>query len=238
MNELSQQAEAKNMEVATTMQFCFIRDSVSLVMPVTPGSYQWSSGKRVETINISQLGDVYRPGGRTRFSGSFEFLLPAQEYPWMEAGSRADPQYYLDYLSAWAADDKTVRLVISGTEINALVYIEEVTQNERDGTGDRYVTVAVREFKDLEAVEVANPNAGGTQNGGRPVPAGDANAVQSYTIVRGDTLSIICRRYYGRSTAKYYNALAKYNGIKNPHLIYPGTTIKIPSETILLGVPS
>ena len=156
----------------------------------------------------------------------------------MEAGSRADPQYYLDYLSAWAADDKTVRLVISGTEINALVYIEEVTQNERDGTGDRYVTVAVREFKDLEAVEVANPNVGGTQNSGRPVPTGDANAVQSYTIVRGDTLSIICRRYYGRSTAKYYNALAKYNGIKNPHLIYPGTTIKIPLETILLGAPS
>lgn len=44
------------------MQFCFIRDSVSLVMPVTPGNYQWSVGKNMETINISQLGDVYRPG--------------------------------------------------------------------------------------------------------------------------------------------------------------------------------
>ena len=40
------------------MQFCFIRDSVSLVMPVTPGNYQWSVGKNMETINISQLGDV------------------------------------------------------------------------------------------------------------------------------------------------------------------------------------
>lgn len=54
--------------------------------------------------------------------------------------------------------------------------------------------------------------------------------------MRGDTLSIICRRYYGRSTAKYYNALAKYNGIKNPHLIYPGRTLKIPPENVLLGV--
>lgn len=220
------------------MQFCFIRDSVSLVMPVTPGSYQWSIGKRVETINISQLGDVYRPGGRTRFSGSFDFLLPAQEYPWMESGSRADPQYYLDHLSAWAADDKTVRMVISGTEINALVYIEEVTQTERDGTGDRYVTVAVREYRDLEAVEVSSSGSGGSQNSRRPASTGGTNDVQSYTIVRGDTLSIICRRYYGRSTSKYYNALAKYNGIKNPHLIYPGATIKIPTEAILLGVSS
>lgn len=215
------------------MQICFIRDQVSLVMPVTPGRYQWMVGKRMETININQLGDVYRPGGLTRFSGNFDFLLPAQEYPWMEAGSRADPQYYLDYLNAWASDEKTVRMVVTGTEINVLVYIEDVTQGETDGTGDRYITVAVREYCDLEAVEVAA--ATGTQNGGRAADA-SSGKTQAYTIVSGDTLSVICRRYYGKSTAKYYNALAKYNGIKNPHLIYPGVTIQIPPETTLLGV--
>jgi len=215
------------------MQICFIRDQVSLVMPVTPGRYQWTVGKRMETININQLGDVYRPGGLTRFSGNFDFLLPAQDYPWMEAGSRADPQYYLDYLNAWASDEKTVRMVVTGTEINVLVYIEDVTQGETDGTGDRYITVAVREYCDLEAVEVAA--ATGTQNGGRAADA-SSGKTQAYTIVSGDTLSVICRRYYGKSTAKYYNALAKYNGIKNPHLIYPGVTIQIPPETTLLGV--
>lgn len=215
------------------MQICFIRDQVSLVMPVTPGRYQWTVGKRMETININQLGDVYRPGGLTRFSGNFDFLLPAQDYPWMEAGSRADPQYYLDYLNAWASDEKTVRMVVTGTEINVLVYIEDVTQGETDGTGDRYITVAVREYCDLEAVEVAA--ATGTQNGGRAADA-SSGKTQAYTIVPGDTLSVICRRYYGKSTAKYYNALAKYNDIKNPHLIYPGVTIQIPPETTLLGV--
>ena len=215
------------------MQICFIRDKVSLVMPVTPGRYQWTVGKRMETININELGDVYRPGGLTRFSGNFDFLLPAQDYPWMEAGSRADPQYYLDYLNAWARDDKTVRMVITGTEINVLVYIEDVAQSETDGTGDRYITVAVREYCDLEAVEVAVAN--GTQNNGRATDAASGKT-QSYTIVPGDTLSVICRRYYGKSTAKYYNALAKYNGIKNPHLIYPGVTLQIPPESTLLGV--
>ena len=116
------------------MQVCFIRDGVSLIMPVTPERYQWTSGKRIETININELGDVYRPGGMTRFSGNLDFLLPAQDYPWMEAGSHAEPQYYLDYLTAWATDEKTVRLVITGTEINTLVYIEDVTQSEKDGT--------------------------------------------------------------------------------------------------------
>lgn len=156
----------------------------------------------------------------------------------MEASARPDPQYYLDYLTAWARDKKTVRMVITGTEINALVYIEEVTQEERDGTGDRYVTVAVREYENLEAVAVANPNAG-TGNAGRaPAQTAGSGRPQSYTIVRGDTLSIICRRYYGRSTPKYYNALAKYNGIKNPHLIYSGRVLTIPPENVLLGVSS
>lgn len=217
------------------MQFCFIRDGVSLVMPVTPASYQWTSGKRIETINISQMGDVYRPGGRTRFSGSFSFLLPAQNYPWMETGSRADPQYYLDYLNGWAEEDKPVRMVITGTEINTMVYIEDVTQGEQDGTGDRYITVSVREYVDLEAAEVSNPNSS-TENGSRQPSTNISGQAKSYTIVKGDTLSVICRRYYGKSTPTYYNALARYNGIKNPHLIYPGTTIKIPPESTLLGV--
>ena len=202
-------------------------------MPVTPDTYQWTVGKRIETININALGDVYRPGGMTRFSGNLDFLLPAQDYPWMEAGSHAEPQYYLDYLNAWAADGKVIRMVITGTEINTLIYIEDVTQSEKDGTGDRYVTVAIREYCDLEAKEVAA--AGGTQNNGRANDASSSRKTQSYTIVSGDTLSVICRRYYGKSSAKYYNALAKYSGIKNPHLIYPGVTIQVPSETVLLG---
>lgn len=215
------------------MQFCFIRNGAHLVMPVTPGSYRWSVGRRMETVNISALGDVYRPGGRTRFAGSFEFLLPAQEYPWLEAGSRADPQYYLDYLGAWAADGEPVRLVITGTGINALVYLEEVLQEERDGTGDRYVTVSVREHVALEAPETATPVPAA---GNKVRSAGTPTALeQSYTVVPGDCLSVICRRFYGSGSAKYYNALAAYNGIRNPHLIRAGRTLRIPPAPVLLG---
>ena len=39
---------------------------------------------------------------------------------------------------------------------------------------------------------------------------------------------MICRRFYGNGTAKYYNAVAKYNGIKNPHLIYAGQKLTLP----------
>lgn len=216
------------------MQVCFIKNGFSLTLPVTPAGYTWSVGRNMETINISQLGDVYRPGGRSRFAGdALECLLPAQEYPWMEPGAVPNPQYYLDLLTAWAAAGEPVRYIVSGTEINTLVYIESVEYGEQDGTGDVYVSLRLREYTDLEAREVELTGVTNTGNASRPTES--AGESQSYTIVKGDTLSAICRRYYGKYTAAYYNALAMYNSIKNPHLIYPGTTITIPPESVLLG---
>lgn len=218
------------------MQICFIKDGTALTLPVTPAGYSWGVGRNLETINISQLGDVYRPGGRSRFSGeALECLLPAQDYPWMEPGAIANPQYYLDILTAWAAAGEPVRYIVSGTQINTQVYLESVEWRERDGTGDVYASIWMREYTDLEAREMAaaDPTDSATGNASRPVEGSGSN--QSYTIVRGDTLSTICRRYYGKYSATYYNALAKYNGIQNPHLIYPGTTITIPPESVLLG---
>ena len=47
-------------------------------------------------------------------------------------------------------------------------------------------------------------------------------AVQTYTVKSGDTLSVIASKY-----GTTYQELAKKNGIKNPNLIYPGQVIKI-----------
>lgn len=69
------------------MQICFIRDSVSLVMPVTPGSYKWANGKNMETINISQLGDVYRPWRPGRgFQGASTSSCRPRNTPGWRAG--------------------------------------------------------------------------------------------------------------------------------------------------------
>ena len=212
------------------VQFCFIQGDTVLTMPVTPEGYKFTVGRRMETINISALGEIFRPGGRSRFQGTFPFLLPAQEYSFMEAGAVADPQHYLDQLNAWAVEDKSVRLVITETQINLQVHIEDVTITEQDGSGDHYVDVTIREHVDPVAPPMG-VTAQGTQRPADGAPAQEEN----YTIQKGDTLGMICRRFYGSSGAKYYNALATYNGIKNPHLIYPNRTIKIPPETVLFG---
>lgn len=139
------------------------------------------------------------------------------------------------YIGRELADTTALSKEIDTAEaINALVYIESVTEKEQDGTGDVYCTIALREYVDLEAQEVATLNTTRyTGNSGRKSDA--AKDIAYHRVVSGDTLSMLCRRTYGDGTASYYNALAKYNGISNPHLIYVGQTIKLPPKDILLG---
>lgn len=217
-------------------RFYFMFGAEVLTLPVTPKSYSWTQGKSVETVNISELGDVTIPGKPTRHSGSIECMFPAQAYPWVTPGAVLDPYYYVNRFAAAAVDKSVVRFIIGGTEVNSQVLIESIQYREKDGSGDVYAVIALREWIDVEAATVSeldtSTGTGGTQNSGQPQTAGS----QKYTIVSGDMLSILCRRFYGNGSATYYNALAAYNGISNPHLIYPGHTITIPPASELLGV--
>lgn len=215
--------------------FYFLTDGETLTLPVTPERYTWAQGKRIETVNISAVGDVSLAGKPTRYAGRIECMFPNHEYSWLAPGAVADPYYYVNRFAAWAAGEDVVRFIVGGTEINAQVLVESIQYSERDGSGDVYAVIELREWIDLEAVTVSkldtSTGTGGTGNSGQ----GSSGGSRQYTIVAGDMLSILCRRFYGNGSATYYNALARYNGIANPHLIYPGTTITIPPVGELLG---
>ena len=112
------------------------------------------------------------------------------------------------------------------------VLIEEIVYEERDGTGDVYATIYLKEYLDLEAVTTER-SAVNADTGNYNRPAATEGTTQYYTVKTGDCLSVICRRFYGNGTARYYNAVAKYNGIKNPHLIYSGQRLTLPPASQL-----
>ena len=57
---------------------------------------------------------------------------------------------------------------------------------------------------------------------------GIKRSVPSYTIVSGDSLSKIAKRYYGDAMKYPLIFEANREVIKNPDLIYPGQQIRIP----------
>jgi nucleoid-associated protein YgaU len=108
------------------------------------------------------------------------------------------------------------------------VLIDEFVYQEQDGTRDVDATIYLAEYIPLDAVTTqttASVNGDTENHSRRTEPETDT---QEYTVVKGDCLSVICRRFYGYGTPNYYNAVARYNGIQNPHLIYPGQVLTLP----------
>lgn len=215
-----------------SLSFSFLADGEELRLPVPPLPFGWGAGQNVRELTVNGAGTVYLPGDPAAHAGSLEALLPAREYPFAAAGSQTNPYYYITKLTGWMAAKKIVRYVVPGV-VNERVVIEEVTWEERDGTGDVYAKIYLKASPALEAVTTeAGSTGSAAASTGRSDPE-TAQPTQTYTVVSGDCLSVICRRFYGNGTAAYYNALAAYNGIKNPHLIYPGQVLTIPPKAQL-----
>ena len=214
-----------------SLVFSFLADGEELQLPVPPVPFGWGVGQTAREITVNGTGLVYLPGDPAAYSGPLEFLLPARNYPFVSAGAILEPYYYIDKLKAWATGHKIVRYVVPGV-INERVILEEVTYEERDGTGDVYAKVYLKASPELKAVTTQTGSGSAESNSSRGEPE-EVPAAQTYTVVTGDCLSVICRRFYGDGTAKYYNALAAYNGIKNPHLIIPGQVLTIPTKAQL-----
>lgn len=201
-------------------------NNIELVLPVTPDSFEVSHGINIETVNIHTLGDVAVPGYGTLPTFNISCMFPAREYNFIQPGAGLEPYSYVQRFEWWSGNKTILRLVVSETQINKPVLISDIRYGEQDGTGDVYATITLREYRQVAVVQVAN-----TGNLPRPVTEVKKGSVQSYTIKPGDTLSAICRKYYGNSSL--YSKLAAYNNVKNPNLIYAGNTLKLPDKSAM-----
>lgn len=199
-----------------------------LTMPVTPNAYTIEHGRKVEVTAMHTAGEIAQPGAKIALDTELTYLLPAQDYPFVNAGASANPFFYLEKLEKWSDAGEKLRFLITGTPINVGVLLGPIKYEakEDDVSGDLYVRVPMVERRDLTAEsKQINQTTGNLGRGDMAATGG------TYVVVAGDTLSSICRRFYG--DASLYPRLATANGIKNPHLIYVGQVLKIPALTAL-----
>lgn len=194
-------------------------------LPVLPPTVGVSKENLNTVINISEIGEVNllgKPGLKTLDINSF---MPNQKYSFVEHGDLMDPHKAKDKLDYWAESEKAIRLIITTTGINMLVSIEKFDWSEKDGTGDVYYSLNLKEYKDPKTRTKASQQVTETK---RPVPAKKKSS-SSYVVKSGDTLWAIAKKFYGNGSqyTKIYNANKKTIGA-NPNLIRPGQQFEIP----------
>lgn len=209
------------------MEFVFtsIKTNVQIQMPVTPGEFAVEVGRNITVLDMAQAGEAAFPGLSALFDAPMEFLLPAESRNYTRGGYAGDPYAYVKQLADWSETGEVLRLIVTDTPVNFPVLLGPVRYGEQDGTGDVVVRLNVRRYRELAAeTTTVKPDTGNLTRSAQRA----AQPERVHTVAKGDTLWGIARKQYGDGSFCW--KLAKYNGIKNANLIYPGQVVKCPDK--------
>ena len=126
-----------------------------LTMPVTPSEFRVEIGRAVTQLDMAQTGQVNLPGLEALFNEQQTFLLPSSARNYTSAGYGGDPYGIVDTLTRWSQSGDVLRMIVTDTPVNLPVLLAPVRYGEQDGTGDVYVTLTMRQYRELAAETTA-----------------------------------------------------------------------------------
>lgn len=213
-----------------------------ILLPIPPSKIQTKYKGQNKTINLINEGEVniLKLPGLTEYS--FTVMIPQVLYPFAiyPNNKYVKATEYLNLFRRLHVSRKPFKFEIRryfpngkglfGTntdeESNKMVTLEDykVTEDANNGF-DLMVDITLKEYRTYETA-VKKIGDDGKQEKKRETSK--APSAKAYTVVKGDTLWAIAKKYYGDGS-KYtviYNA--NKDKIRSPSLIYPGTVLKIP----------
>jgi hypothetical protein len=202
--------------------------SLRFRFPVTPGALTVTTPGRdrvVRLIDSSEISVLGEPGLREI---SFEALLPNRRYPFAvyPGGVYRSASHFIALL-ARLKRERGPFIFTLGNRHSITVALEGMTVTEDAALGgDVTVRIRLREARSA-SLRVIHP-----QKSAAPSPpprsAVSAPAVKTYTVVKGDTLWGIARRFLGNGTRWPEIFALNRNRISNPNLIYAGQVLTLP----------
>lgn len=216
--------------------FSFNNNEEGFQIPVNPPEIELGDGTKGETYDIANLGEINVIKDRKLTEYAFESFFPAQKYPFLATDRLLEPKRYVEYIEKWMGSKQPIRFIFTGAsfDINTLASIEGFDWKESaGGNGDIEYKIKLKKYVPYgpKKVKVVQPQ----QN--RPViqkkKAPRPNNKQSpkvYTLVAGDTLWGLAKRFLGSGTR--WREIAKLNGIKDSQVrrLPIGLKVKIPPK--------
>ena len=131
------------------MEFWLMQDSEKLQLPVPPSSYAIKRSQNNSTIVVEGLGEVSFIGKpKLAEIPTIESFFPAQVYSWCQYSTFPTPKACIDLIEKWIASGKPIRYLVTGA-INTECTTESFEHGERDGTGDVYFSLTLKEYRTI-----------------------------------------------------------------------------------------
>lgn len=205
-----------------------------LHIPVNPDEITAKGTKKIETVNIINIGDIDFPVGDERSGISFSSFFPVEyDSSYCRYAGIPSPDDALNMLINWRIAGKPVRLLVTDTIINALVLITEVSYRHVGGEpGDVYYDLTMRQWREVKvrtATEAAAPATVEQSIAIQPRP--DTKPVPSmYAVKPGDSLWAIAKLQLG-SGSRVDEIYDLNKGLIGPdkNIIQPGLELVMPT---------
>lgn len=215
------------------------------LLPVAPPKLTVKINNGNKTVSLINEGEINMVKNAKLTDVEFECEIPQIRQPYAVYPSGFQGAgYFLDYFEKLKSSKKPFQFIVCrkapdgkkffNTNMKVTLENYTVTEDAKEGY-DLKVKVSLKQWREYGTKTVniqivaRKPRAvAGVQRSATNSPA--PSSLQSYTVVKGDCLWNIAKRFYGNGS-KYtviYNANRGIIG-GNPNLIYPGQVLTIPA---------
>ena len=226
------------------MAYYFYLGNVLLPVPPEKNEIKVTNKNKSYTLMNYQEINIMKNAGLTEIN--FEVLLPNVKYPFaVYKDGFKNAKYYLDILESLKSKRMAFQFIISrqlpnGTALfdtNIKASLEDYTIKEERNEGfDFKVKIKLKQYKEFSTKTVKvdikqyrPPVVERVVTTNNTAAAPEQPSGQNYTVVRGDCLWNIAKRFYGNGSQYPRIFEANRDKIKNPNLIYPGQVFWIPA---------
>lgn len=214
------------------------------LLPVAPAQLQIKINNGNKTATLINDGQINMIKQAELTDIEFECLIPQVRYPFSvyKSGFK-NATYFLDYFEMLKVSKRSFQFIVSRRfpngksmfSTNIKVAMEDYKITEDAGEGfDLKVKIKLKQYRPystrtVKLVQEEEQVEAAVEENREAAESPEPETQQSYTVVKGDCLWHIAKKYYGNG-AKYkviYDA--NRDKISNPNLIYPGQVLVIPA---------
>ncbi len=175
-----------------TRTVLLVTDDGQFELSVNPPEISVTQDNKDKTIDLLNVGEINIPGMRGLIKVTISTFLPDTNSPFYQGISQ---EKIIQAVKKSKNGKKSIRLIISGSDVNTLFTVSSMNEIYKEGQGDIYIAWSFVEMRDLNIGQIASFVRRYTDTGlctretKRKIP-------KAVIVQKGDTLWGLAKRYY------------------------------------------